>query len=132
MSESGLDILERIVAARGGFGHREHLELAWTCLDRYHDVDAAHQAVSAAVQHVAERHGMPHRYHETLTRAWVVVVALHRALDSGESFEAFIAAHSRLLRRDLLSRHYSEPVLWGEAARARWTEPDLRAFPALA
>ena len=132
MGDAGPDILERIVASRGGFGHREHLELAWTCLDRYRDVDAAHQTVAAAVRHVAQRHGMPDKYHETLTRAWVVVVALHRALDAGESFDAFIAAHPRLLDRSLLSRHYSEPVLLSQAARAHWAEPDLRAFPALA
>jgi hypothetical protein len=129
MEEPSLDILERIVATRGGFGHREHLELAWACLDRYREVDAAHEAVAAAVRHLARRHGMPHRYHETLTRAWVVVVALHRAIAAGDSFDAFIAVHPRLLERDLLSRHYSEPLLWSDAARAQWTEPDLRAFP---
>jgi hypothetical protein len=132
MAETGLDILERIVAKRSGFGHREHLELAWTCLERYSDVDAAHRAVAAAVRHLADRHGMPQKYHETLTRAWVVVVALHRALEAAESFDAFIAAQPRLLERDLLSRHYSEPLLWSETARARWAEPDLRAFPAIA
>jgi|SRR5947209_16439187 hypothetical protein len=129
MDEDRPDILERIVATRGRFGHREHLELAWTYLDRHADVDAAHQAVAAAVRHLAQRHGMPHKYHETLTRAWVVVVALHRGLEGGESFDDFIAAHPRLLQRDLLSRHYSEPLLWSDSARARWTEPDLRAFP---
>jgi hypothetical protein len=129
MGDADMEILERIVATRGGFGHREHLELAWTALDRDGEVDAAHQAVAAAVRPLAQRHGMPHKYHETLTRAWVVVVALHRGLDAGESFDEFIAAHPRLLARDLLSRHYSEPLLWSEAARARWAEPDLRAFP---
>lgn len=132
MDHASLDILERIVAGRGGFGHREHLELAWTCLARYGDADTAHRAVAAAVQHLARRHGMPDRYHETLTRAWVQVVAIHRALEPAESFDAFIAAHPRLLERDLLSRHYSPTVLWSEMARARWAEPDLRAFPALA
>jgi hypothetical protein len=36
--------------------------------------------VAAAVRHVAALHGMPDRYHETITRSWVHVVALHRAL----------------------------------------------------
>jgi hypothetical protein len=131
MTEPGIDILQRILATRGGFGHREHLELAWTCLDRY-DVDAAHDAVSTAVRHVAALHGMPDRYHETITRSWVHVVALHRALEPGDSFDAFLAAHPALLTKDLLSRHYSEPALHSGAARTTWAEPDLRAFPALA
>lgn len=130
MSEPGLDILNRILATRGGFGHREHLELAWTCLDRY-DVDAAHHAATTAVRHLAGRHGMPDRYHETITRSWVHVVALHRALEPARSFDAFIAAHPVLLTKDLLSRHYSPPVLHSPSARAHWAEPDLRAFPAL-
>jgi hypothetical protein len=37
-----------------------------------------------------------------------------------------------LLTKDLLERHYSAPVLRSASARARWAEPDLRAFPALA
>jgi hypothetical protein len=131
MTEPGVEIVERIVAARGDFGHREHLELAWTCLASHGDVDSAHRAVAAAVRHVARRHGMPDRYHETLTRAWVHVVALHRALAPGDSFGAFIAAHPRLLERDLLNHHYSQPLLRSQAARRRWAEPDLRAFPVL-
>lgn len=131
MTEPGIDILHRILATRGGFGHREHLELAWGCLDRY-DVDTAHAAVIAAVRHVAALHGMPDRYHETITRSWVHVVALHRALDAAESFDAFLAAHPVLLTRDLLSRHYSERLLHTTAARTTWAEPDVRAFPALA
>ncbi|MFZ1997412.1 MAG: hypothetical protein WAU75_25065 [Solirubrobacteraceae bacterium] len=131
MDEPGIDILHRILATRDGFGHREHLELAWSCLRRY-DIDAAHEAVATAVRHLAQGHGMPDRYHETLTRSWVHVVALHRALDPGESFDAFIAAHPVLLTRDLLSRHYSQPLLHSATARADWAEPDLRAFPALA
>jgi hypothetical protein len=131
MSEPGIDVLQRILATRGDFGHREHLELAWTCLDRY-DLTTAHEAVRTAVRHVAQRHGMPERYHETITRSWVHVVALHRALAPGDSFDAFIAANPGLLTQDLLSRHYSQPLLKSPAARTQWAEPDLRAFPALA
>lgn len=131
MGEPGVDNLQTILAARGGFGHREHLELAWRCLAGG-DVDSAHRAVAAGVRHVAAGHGMPDRYHETLTRAWVQVVALHRSIEPGESFDAFLEAHPRLLERDLMSGHYSRPLLWSEAARGRWVEPDLRPFPAVA
>jgi hypothetical protein len=131
MDEPGVDILHRIVTTRGGCGHREHLELAWTCLDHY-DLPTAHQAVKAAVTYLADRHGMPERYHETITRSWVHVVALHRSIQAGDSFDAFIAAHPALLTKDLLSRHYSQPLLQSGTARAEWAEPDRRAFPALA
>jgi hypothetical protein len=122
MSEPGIDILQRILATRGGFGHREHLELAWTCLDRY-ELTTAHQAVSTAVRHVAQLHGMPERYHETITRSWVHVVALHRAVAPGESFDAFIAANPGLLTRTSSAGTTADPS--SRAARRGRTGPSL-------
>lgn len=122
--------LEKILRIRGGFSHREHLELAWTYLDRY-PFEPAYRAMAAAIRHVARLHGAPDRYHETITRAWVLVVALHRGNQPGGSFDEFIAAHPRLLDRGLLSRHYSRERLMSQEARGAWAEPDLRPFPAV-
>jgi hypothetical protein len=124
----GRDILDEILATRDRFGHREHLELAWRCLDRY-ELEDAHQAVAGALRHLAGLHGMPHRYHETLTAAWVHLVALHRADSPATSFDAFLTGNPSLLDSHLLERHYSRELLAGDDARARWTAPDLRAFP---
>jgi hypothetical protein len=72
----------------------------------------------------------PGRYDETLTTAWARVVG-HCALRALEDdFEAFLAAHPRLLERDLLCAHYSRERLFSEAARAAFVEPDLLALPA--
>jgi hypothetical protein len=129
MSDRDLLTLERIMRSRGGFGHREHLELAWSFLRRYPFEVAASRLVSA-VRRVADLHHGLDRYHETRTRAWVRLVALH--IDSsgaGDSFDAFIALNRGLLERGLLERHYSPALLRSERARAAWTEPDLRALP---
>jgi hypothetical protein len=122
------ETLERIVRARGGFSHREHLELTWTYLDRY-PLERAYQAVAAAIRHLARMHGAPDRYHETITRAWVRLVAVHRSWQPGGSFDEFIAAYPRLLDRALLDHHYSKERLMAPAARGAWTEPDLRPLP---
>jgi hypothetical protein len=54
----------------------------------------------------------------------------HYALRAREDhFEAFVAAHPRLLQRGLLSAHYSRGRLFSEAARAAFVEPDLLALP---
>lgn len=124
------EALERILRIRGGFSHREHLELAWTYLDRY-PFERACRAMAAAVRHVARLHGAADRYHETITRAWVLVVAVHRGGQPGGSFDEFIAANPRLLDRGLLSSHYSRERLMSPEARGAWTEPDLRPFPAV-
>jgi hypothetical protein len=71
-----LEILEEIIQSRGSFGHREHLELAWTYLRLYPVAEAA-GVMTAAVQHVARRHGVEDKYHETITRAWLQFVAVH-------------------------------------------------------
>lgn len=125
------ETLEQILHVRGGFTHREHLELTWTYLGRHQFEDAC-RAVAGAIRHVARLHGAPDRYHETITRAWVLLVALHRSWRPGRSFDEFIAENPRLLDRTMLNAHYSRGRLMSNEARAAWTEPDLRPFPVLA
>ena len=77
------------------------------------------------------RRGRPRRagrYHDTLTTAWARVVG-HYALLARDDFDAFLAAHPRLVDRDLLSAHYSRERLFSAAARAGFVEPDLLALP---
>jgi hypothetical protein len=131
MRRRDLDALRRILATRGGFGHREHLELTWTYLTRY-TVEFAHRAVASALGHVATLHGAPDRYHDTITRSWVHLVAVHMAGSQARSFDEFIAENPGLLDRHLLDRHYSPKLISSPEARARWTEPDLRQLPVLA
>lgn len=124
-----LRILQRILE-RGRFGHREHLELAWTYLGLY-DADTARDRLGSAIRHVAGLHGAPDQYHATITQSWLRLVAIHRSVSTAASFEEFIAGNEGLLDRQLLSRHYSDKRLWSEAARAEWAEPDLRPLPAV-
>ena len=130
MSAYDLEALERIVGAHGRFGHREHLELAWSYLGRYR-LERAAEAMTTAVRHLAREHGMPGRYHETITRSWVRLVDVHRRNSDASSFDEFIARNSGLLDRRLLERHYSRELIDSDHARAEWTEPDLRPLPSL-
>jgi hypothetical protein len=127
MQDRDVKIL-RAILGRGDFGHYEHLELAWTYLGLY-DVEMAHQVMSDAIRHVAELHGMPGRYHETMTRAWVHLVAVHRQDSDAHSFDAFIAENPGLLDKHLLDRHFSRNLIASDQARARWADPDLRQLP---
>jgi hypothetical protein len=54
----------------------------------------------------------------------------HHAVD-GEPipFDTFIARHPQLLRRDLMSAHHSDELLFSEEARASFVEPDLIPLP---
>ncbi len=130
MRPRDLRLLEAVVGKAGKFGHREHLELAWRYLGRY-PLAVAKQAMASSVRHIAAEHGAADKYHETLTLAWVHLVAVHRERWPAITFEEFIARNRQLLDSHLLDEHYSSEVLWTAGARAAWAEPDLRALPAL-
>jgi hypothetical protein len=119
------------VTARGGFSHREHVELAWSYLRRY-SVDDAAEAMVAAIRHVARSHGAERKYHETITRAWMQFVAVHDQRWGADDFEGFIERNSALLDTRLIQHFYSPEVLRSDTARASWSASDLRPLPALA
>ncbi|MGB9184407.1 MAG: hypothetical protein WCB67_10100 [Solirubrobacteraceae bacterium] len=131
MRRSDREILDEIIRVRGTFGHREHLELAWTYL-HLHPIDEAADVMTAAIRHVARRHGAADKYHETLTRSWLHFVAVHQQRWGSASFEAFLERNPDLLNRKLVEHFYSHELIWSESARATWTAPDLRRLPALA
>jgi hypothetical protein len=131
MRRSDFEILEEIVRTRGGFGHREHLELAWTYL-RLHPIEEAEGVMIGAIRHIARRHGAEDKYHETITRAWLRFVAVHMQRWGAESFEAFIERNSDLLDRKLLEHFYSRELILSAPAREVWVDPDLRQLPTVA
>ena len=131
MSEDPHAILARILGRAKGFGHREHLELVWNLLEHLPPRSAAVEA-ERLLRQIAESHGTPERFHATLTQAWVRVVARHRELEAGGSFEEFLALHPLLLDQGIISRHYGAERLFGDEARRGWVEPDVRPLPALA
>lgn len=124
-------VLQDIVRRRGQFGHAQHLELAWTCLASRRFEQAVAQVISA-IRRFSVLHGASERYHDTITRAWLRVVAIHVAESRAASFDEFIAANPVLMDQGLLGRHYSAELLRSQAARSAWVDPDIRAFPSLA
>jgi hypothetical protein len=110
------------------FTHRDHLRVAFVYARRggvEHAVDHARRGL----RHLTAAHGEPERYHETLTTAWARVIAHHALIDAATGFDAFLAAHPRLVDRELLLAHYSRERLFSPTARARFVEPDLLALP---
>lgn len=112
--------------------HVAHLRVAWLHVVRY-PLDEAHLRMRAGILRLNERHGLvesPERgYFETLTYAWLALVAsAHRALPA-ETSEAFLALHPELLDRELVLRHYSREVLRSVRARAVLVAPDLAPLP---
>lgn len=110
------------------FTHRDHVRLAWILLRSSDHADVADR-VRTGIRRFAAHHGAAGKYHETITLGWLAVVA--DALDAAPAepeFDRFLEAHPDLLDRDRLLEHYSADTLASDAARARWIEPDRRAF----
>src|ERR1039457_1214661 len=82
------------------------------------------------IRQIAAYERAPQKYHHTVSRAWVEIVAHHLGTDPEcADFDIFAARHPALLDKRLLSQHYRSATLAAEPARHGWVEPDLRPFP---
>jgi len=115
--------------ASSEFHHRDHLRLAWRLVRRHGAADAEARLVEG-IRHFASAHGHGDRYHDTMTRFWVRLVA-HAADDRPHisDFDEFLAAYPLLLDKNIPLRHWSHEALFGAVARATWQEPDQVALP---
>ena len=111
------------------FHHRDHLRLAWV-LVRLTGVDEATRRITSGIRYFATQHGQAEKYHETMTRFWVLLVG-HMVATRPDitTFEDFLAAFPMLLDKDLPYRHWRRETMLSPEARARWVEPDLQALP---
>jgi len=110
------------------FGHRQHVQLSWLAVRRYGATDAC-QIVCAGIQRTARYAGAPQKYHATMSRAWIELIAYHAAEHDIENFDAFAQHNSALLDKRLLLRFYEPSTLASPAARIGWAEPDRAPFP---
>jgi len=121
---------ERFAIEPSAFDHRAHVRLAYIYLcDR--SIDEAHVAMKNALLAFLRHHRIPEsKYHETITRAWVMAVR-HFMEKSGASTSAaqFIERHPVLLDSKIMLSDYSAEVLFSPEARQRFVEPDVEEIP---
>jgi hypothetical protein len=118
----------RVIPAQ--FDHRAHVRLAYVYLTEG-GVDAASDTMRNALSAFLERHGIdPAKYHETLTRSWILAVRhFMERTPATSSADEFIAANPMLLDSKIMLTHYSASLLFSAEARAQFVEPDLDAIP---
>jgi hypothetical protein len=112
------------------FDHRSHVRLAYVYLTE-NDTEAALAKFRAALRGFLAHHGIaPSKYHETMTRAWVLAVRhFMEKSASAESADAFIEMNPLLLDSRIMMTHYSADLLFSEQAREQFVEPDLDPIP---
>lgn len=122
------ELMAEVTASAGTFGHREHVYLTWLAVRRT-GMPAAIALVSGGIQRTARYAGAPQKYHATVSRAWVELVAHHAAEYEQPDFTAFAELNPALLDKRLLTRFYRSTTLAAAEARTGWVEPDLAPFP---
>jgi hypothetical protein len=122
-------ILPGITGPGGQFRHRQHINLAFYAVRRYGMPDAV-GAICGWIRQITVYERAPQKYHYTVSRAWVELVARHVAADPDcAEFDVFAGRNPALLDKRLLSTHYRSSTLAAGPARHGWVEPDLLPFP---
>jgi hypothetical protein len=119
-----LAAFERGALPASDFRHRAHLRMAWLYTRRLSAAEAVERA-ALGIRRLAAAHGQHSLYHDTLTRAWVHLVASASAQEPSEPFDTMLQRRPELLDKLLLLRYFSAGLLWSDEARDHWVEPDL-------
>jgi hypothetical protein len=121
--------MEQLHVANSNFHHRDHIRLAWAYLRNF-DLPLAEQNISHCIRRFAAHNSAPHKYHHTITLAWMrLVAAAMRLTPAIHTFAEFAAAHPFLFDPRLPWTFYSGASLSSDAARTAWVDPDLHPLP---
>jgi len=121
------EYLEAALAGAPHLGHREHVRLAWLVL-RGEGPEGGGDRIARMLRHLAEAHDERDRYHETLTRFWIRLVAHAIEVEPDiDDFDVFVERFPLLLDGASIDRHWSPDAL--ASGRRAWVEPDVLALP---
>ena len=113
------------------FDHAAHVRLAYVYLVD-NDADTAVEKMRESLLGLLQKAGIDpnSKYHETMTRAWVLAVGhFMNQSKNHESADAFIQDNPPLLDSRIMLSHYSAETLFSDQARRAWIEPDLEPIP---
>ena len=116
--------------APADFNHAAHVRLAYAYLCE-HSIDESVDRMKAALLSFLRHNGISSsKYHETLTRSWVMAVHHFMTQSVGaDSATAFISQNPALLDTKIMLTHYSAQVLFSDEARAAFVPPDIQPIP---
>lgn len=121
---------EECTLPHAAWTHREHLTVALWYLRR-HGRDEAMRRMRSGILRFNGHYGRLSGYHETITLAWMAVIAdFLSGRDEGQSIADLTKDLIEVCGdKEYLLRYYSRDVLMCHAARHGWVEPDQLALP---
>ena len=126
-----IEAFERCDVDPDAFDHEAHVAIAWTYLDCFDEAEATDRFVRA-LRALTEHLGVPDKYHDTITRFYLAVIAERRRRSTAADWDAFRTMNPDLLDPALLGRHYSRDRLASDAARQGYVPPDLEPLSSAA
>jgi hypothetical protein len=105
------------------FPHREHVRMGFEMLRRYNFTESALR-YSQALRAMTHKAGKPEAFHQTVTLAFLALIAERLATGGDSQFAAFAAANADLMNKSILARWYSPQRLASDAARTTFILPD--------
>lgn len=122
------ELFERFVDTSlpaGQFHHHQHVHVAWMFV-RKHGMPAALAEFTAAIKRFADAKGATGLYHETITWAFLLLIADRQARTPVETWEEFEKNNQDLLawRPSILDRYYSKELLASDLAKKAFLMPD--------
>jgi len=105
------------------FRHADHVRAGFEVL-RHHEFPEAAAAFTRALKQIAARAGVPGKYHETITLAFLSLIAERQATEAHPDFESFAAANPDLMETSVLKLWYAPERLMSDVARRTFVLPD--------
>ncbi len=116
---------------RSEWTHRAHLRMAYLYLREYPDVDRLLPTVRRRIRTYNESNRNRTGYHETITVAFLRLVADRLRRGAFPDFATFEQENSDLFAfgGEVISRHYERGTLFSPEARAGFVAPDRDPLP---
>jgi hypothetical protein len=106
-----------------GFPHREHVRMGFEML-RIYSFDEAAFRYCGALRAMLTRAGKLAAFHQTVTIAFLSLIAERMQAESQADFQAFVRANPDLIDKSALSRWYRPERLGSAMARRTFLLPD--------
>lgn len=120
--------------SRDDWKHREHLTVAFYYIKNSSSLTEATDKMRSGIFNLLKSFGIDLKkempYHETLTHFWMQAVSDSAKTQNGYSIvEAANLIVEKLGDKDLPLKYYSRELLFSDAARKDFIEPNLKEFP---
>src|SRR5438270_769553 len=106
---------------KASWTHAAHISVAFHYVSTLDEATALATTRANIQRYNASKGGPPSAYHETVTRAFLMVV---RAFVRARGAEARVEDAVAMFDKNYLDRFYTRERLFSEEARARWVAPD--------